>query len=169
MTRETAPKLPKAADSDPRLYRQGVGLMVFNREGRVFVGNRIDYPSENWQMPQGGIDPGETPRTTAMRELEEEIGTSKAEIIAESRVWLCYDLPSAMSRQAWGGQFRGQKLRWFALRFTGTDQDICLDAHEAEFDAWRWVGVNELPTLIVPFKRAMYEQVVMEFGRIATT
>ena len=79
--------------------------MVFNRDGRVFVGNRIDYPSDNWQMPQGGIDPGETPRATAMRELEEEIGTSKAEIIAESRVWLCYDLPSAMSRQAWGGQF----------------------------------------------------------------
>jgi putative (di)nucleoside polyphosphate hydrolase len=169
MTRDMTPNLHEAADNDSRPYRHGVGLMVLNREGRVFVGNRIDYPGDNWQMPQGGIDPGETPYTTAMREFEEEIGTSKAEIIAESRVWHCYDLPSTMSQQAWNGQFRGQKLRWFALRFTGTDQDIRLDAHEAEFNAWRWVAVDELPTLIVPFKRAMYEQLVNEFGAIAST
>jgi len=153
-------------EEDSRPYRQGVGLMIFNREGRVFVGNRIDYPSDNWQMPQGGIDPGETPRTTAMRELEEEIGTSKAEIIAESQFWHYYDLPATISRQAWAGKFRGQKLRWLAMRFTGMDQDIRLDAHEAEFNAWQWVNVDELSTLIVPFKREMYEQLVLEFGAI---
>ena len=167
MARDATPNPPASGEGERRPYRQGVGLMVFNAEGRVFVGNRIDCPSENWQMPQGGIDPGETPRVTAMRELEEEIGTRKAEIVAESRVWLCYDLPSEISRQAWGGRFRGQKLRWFALRFTGADKDIRLDAHEAEFNAWRWVDIDELPALIVLFKRAMYERLVEEFSTLA--
>ena len=168
MTLKSSSAPPKSDNDKNRPYRTGVGLMVFNSEGRVFVGNRIDYPGENWQMPQGGINPGESPRETAMRELSEEIGTDKAEIIAESPRWHCYDLPPEISRQAWNGRFRGQRLRWFALQFTGVDRDIRLDVHTAEFNAWRWVDIDKLSELIVPFKQNMYDQVVEEFRGIAT-
>jgi putative (di)nucleoside polyphosphate hydrolase len=116
-----------------------------------------------WQMPQGGIDPGETPREAAIRELCEETGTDKAEIVAESRVLHRYDLPVEVAGQMWAGRFRGQKQLWFAMRFTGEDADINLATEHPEFDAWKWVTAEELPGLIVPFKRAIYVAVLDEF------
>jgi putative (di)nucleoside polyphosphate hydrolase len=157
-------------DSDLALYRPAVGIMLLNRDGRVFVGRRIDMPAglAAWQMPQGGIDPGETPRQAALRELKEEVGTDKAEILAESRGWLHYDLPEYLRAQLggmWGGRYRGQRQKWFAMRFTGADRDIDPAATEhPEFDAWEWVASERLPELIVPFKRQLYLDVMAEFG-----
>jgi putative (di)nucleoside polyphosphate hydrolase len=146
-------------------YRRGVGIMLLDREGRVFVGRRIDTP-EAWQMPQGGIDPGESPRQAALRELAEEVGTNKAEIIAETKDWLRYDLPPGLQGNAWGGLYRGQEQKWFAMRFLGGDGDIDLATHHPEFDAWRWVTAADLAALIVPFKRSLYEAVLREFAPI---
>ena len=154
------------AEADPRPYRRGVGMMLLNDRGAVWVGRRIDTRAEAWQMPQGGIGPGETPRAAALRELAEEIGTDRAEIIAESRGWLRYDLPPALSARVWGGRYRGQEQKWFALRFLGRDSDIRLDAGTPEFSAWRWVPMACLPALIVPFKRPLYRQVVAEFASL---
>ncbi len=139
--------------------------MLFNPAGKVFVGRRFGTRYANaWQMPQGGIDEGETPGQALMRELEEETGTAKAEIIAETNDWLTYDLPEDLTGVAWSGQYRGQQQKWFALRFTGTDADIDLNADEApEFREWRWVAMEELPGLIVPFKRRLYDALVAEF------
>lgn len=138
--------------------------MLVNRAGLVFVARRIDTTEEAWQMPQGGIDAGETPAEAALRELEEETGTGKAEIIAESRGWLTYDLPEPLRDRVWRGRYRGQKQKWFLCRFTGDDSDIDLDrgAHP-EFSAWRWVEPEALPRLIVPFKRGLYRAVLAEF------
>jgi len=145
-------------------YRRGVGIMLLDRRNQVFVGNRIDAPGA-WQMPQGGIDADETPRQAAVRELAEEVGTDKAEILAETKEWLRYDLPSALIGKAWGGGYRGQEQKWFAMRFLGTDGDFDLAAHgEPEFDEWRWLPPAELPRLIVPFKRALYLAVLREFA-----
>jgi len=116
-----------------------------------------------WQMPQGGIDPGETPRQAALRELGEEVGTDKAEIIGESRVLHRYDLPVEIAGKMWGGRFRGQKQIWFAMRFAGEDIDINIATEHPEFDAWKWVAADELPGLIVPFKRAIYVAILEEF------
>lgn len=154
-------------------YRPNVGAMLFNRDGLVFVARRADIPSAEgpaggWQLPQGGIDEGEDPRVAVFRELEEEIGTRKAEVIGEHPDWLTYDLPPHLLGIAWRGRYRGQRQRWFAMRFTGEDRDIRLDldAH-AEFDAWRWVKLSELPSLAVPFKRAIYDVLAESFGRFA--
>lgn len=145
-------------------YRPAVGIMLLNGRGQVFVARRIDMAATPaWQMPQGGIDPGETPRQAAMRELAEEIGTGKAEIVAESRCWMTYDLPAPLAATVWGGRYRGQRQKWFAMRFTGCDADIDLATAHPEFDAWRWVVPEELPTLIVSFKRQVYIEVVAEF------
>ena len=149
---------------DPRPYRPCVGVMLLNTRGHVFVGNRIDMLGENWQMPQGGIDEGETPRDAALRELEEEAGTRKAEIIAESLEWFSYDLPEVVSRQRWGGRFRGQTQRWFVMRFIGEDREIRLNRHKAEFSAWRWVPMGDLERLIAPLKRGVYRRVICEFS-----
>jgi putative (di)nucleoside polyphosphate hydrolase len=116
-----------------------------------------------WQMPQGGIDPAETPRQAALRELCEEVGTNKAEIIGESRVLHRYDLPAEIAGRMWGGRFRGQKQIWFAMRFLGTDIDINIETEHPEFDAWKWVAPGEWPELIVPFKRAIYIAILAEF------
>ena len=154
-------------DSELPLYRPGVGIMLVNPEGRVFVGRRIDVPGglAAWQMPQGGIDPGETPGEAALRELHEEVGTGKVAILAESRSWLHYDLPAEMATLPWGGRYRGQRQKWFAMRFTGVDADIDPAATDhPEFDAWEWVAPGRLCELIVPFKRPLYEAVVAEFG-----
>jgi len=148
------------------LYRPAVGIMLLNREGRVFVGRRIDMPAglAAWQMPQGGIDPGETPREAAQRELEEEVGTAEAQILGESRAWLRYDVPVEIAGRMWGGRYRGQRQKWFAMRFTGEDADIDPAASEhPEFDAWEWVPPERLPELIVPFKRLLYLDVLAEF------
>jgi putative (di)nucleoside polyphosphate hydrolase len=150
---------------DP-VYRPGVGLMLINRAGQVFVGRRIDMAEVAWQMPQGGIDPGEPPRAAALRELTEEVGTDKAEIVAESKSWLRYDLPPDLAARMWGGRHRGQRQKWFALRFTGEDRDIVLDGAHPEFRDWRWVAPEELERLIVPFKRRVYRKVVAEFAPV---
>lgn len=146
-------------------YRAAVGIMLLNRRGEVFVARRIDMPPAMaaWQMPQGGIDPGETPLQAALRELEEEIGTNKAEIIGESRAWLKYDLPIELAGGIWGGCYRGQRQKWFAMRFTGDDADIDLATEHPEFDAWQWMAPACLPELIVPFKRQLYIDVLSEF------
>jgi putative (di)nucleoside polyphosphate hydrolase len=148
-------------------YRPGVGIILLNRRGQVFVGRRIDQTVESWQMPQGGIDQGETPAEAALRELWEEVGTRKAEIIREAKDWLVYDLPAHLIGVALHGKYRGQKHKWFALRFTGTDADIDLKKHEPEFAAWRWAAMDELPELIVPFKREIYLKVIAEFRDLA--
>ncbi len=145
-------------------YRSAVGIMLVNDRGQVLVARRIDIAAmPAWQMPQGGIGPGETPRQAALRELEEEIGTGNAEILAESSTWLTYDLPPVLAAKAWGGRYRGQRQKWFVMRFTGCDADIDLAGEHAEFDAWRWVALDELPELIVSFKRQLYIDVVAEF------
>ncbi len=148
-------------------YRPCAGIMLLNRDGRVFVAQRIDTPEDAWQMPQGGIDRGESPRDAAFRELGEEIGTAKAEFIAESARWLTYDWPEALAGRLWQGRFRGQRLKWFALRFTGDDRDINLNTAHPEFRAWKWVAIDELPALIIAFKRAIYHEVVAEFRHLA--
>lgn len=152
--------------AEGRPYRAGVGIMLLGHDGRVFVARRIDTPGDAWQMPQGGIEPGETPRVAALRELAEEIGTAKAEIVAESRGWLSYDLPLEVATRVWGGKYRGQRQKWFAMHFTGTDGDIRLDTTEPEFSAWKWAEPAELPRLIIPFKRALYEALLEEFREV---
>ena len=147
-------------------YRRGVGVVLFNPIGKVFVGERIDTPGA-WQMPQGGIDRDEDPWSAARRELKEEVGTDKAERLGETG-WLTYDLPPDLVDHVWRGRFRGQEQKWFAARFTGHDADIVLDDDERpEFRAWRWVGLAEIPTLIVPFKRALYHAIADAFAEYA--
>lgn len=152
-------------DAAKKPYRRGIGIMLLDSGNRIFVGRRIDTP-DAWQMPQGGIDEGENPYHAALRELLEEIGTNKAEILAETKGWLSYELPGDLHLQAWGGRYRGQMQKWFALRFLGRDADIRLDGHEPEFDAWKWVTRGELLQLIVPFKRKLYEDALAEFAPI---
>jgi putative (di)nucleoside polyphosphate hydrolase len=147
--------------------------VLFNASGLVLVARRADQPDSEgspsgWQLPQGGIDPGEDPRRAVLRELVEEIGTDRAEIIGEHPEWLTYDLPPHLVGVALKGRWRGQKQRWFALRFTGTDADIRLDLDpHPEFDAWRWTALAELPALAVPFKRGIYETLARSFARYA--
>jgi putative (di)nucleoside polyphosphate hydrolase len=141
--------------------------MLINQFGLVFVGRRIDTPGGAWQMPQGGIDDGETPRQAALRELVEEVGTDKVDIVAESRHWLDYDFPVDLAARLWQGRYRGQRQKWFVMRFTGDDRDIDLATGHPEFSAWKWVAIDELPALIVPFKRATYQQLVSEFRHLA--
>ncbi len=154
-------------------YRPNVGAVLFSASGDVFVARRADLPNAEgpaggWQLPQGGIDEREDPRDAVLRELEEEIGTGKAEIIGEHPEWLTYDLPPALIGVALKGRYRGQKQRWFALRFTGTDADIRLDLDpHPEFDAWRWVTLSELTALAVPFKRPIYAELTRSFARFA--
>lgn len=144
-------------------YRPCVGLMLLNRRGEVLVAQRVDQRGEAWQMPQGGIDAGEDPRDAAFRELREEIGTANAHVLAESETWHRYDLPPHLVPKVWGGKYRGQTQRWFALLFQGTDSDIDLEAHHPEFRNWCWVDIDRLPELIVPFKRDVYGKVISEF------
>lgn len=149
----------------PEDYRPCVGLMVLDREGRILVGQRADVPFPAWQMPQGGIDPGETPLAAALRELREEVGIppDKVELLAESRVWRCYDLPPDLRRRVWGGRYRGQAQRWFAFRFLGDDSDIRVDTEHPEFRAVKWARPGELLRTVVSFKRDVYESVLEEF------
>ncbi len=147
-----------------RPYRPGVGIFLLNAAGEVFVARRIDTRQEAWQMPQGGIDEGETPRQAVLREMAEEIGTDNAKFLAESRDWLSYDLPPELASRVWKGRYRGQKQKWFALRFLGQDSDINLETPKPEFLTWRWLPADRLPDLIVPFKRALYRDVLAEFA-----
>lgn len=145
-------------------YRPGVGIMLINREHKVFVAQRIDSPVPAWQMPQGGINEGEAPRDAALRELGEEIGTRKAEIIGESRGWLTYDLPQDLVPKVWSGRYRGQSQKWFLLRFLGGDGDIRIDTAAPEFSAWRWAAPETLAEIIIPFKQQLYREILAEFA-----
>ena len=145
-------------------YRRCAGIVLLDDAGLVFAGQRLDMPGA-WQMPQGGIDKGETAREAARRELAEEIGTDRAEVIAESAGWLTYDLPPHLLGKALKGRWRGQKQKWFAMRFTGRDGDI--DIHgvaHPEFSAWRWMAAADIMAAIVPFKRDVYAAVFREFA-----
>jgi putative (di)nucleoside polyphosphate hydrolase len=154
-------------------YRPNVGAVLFNPFGLVFVARRADLPNAEgpaggWQLPQGGIDDGEDPRIAVLRELEEEIGTSRAAVIGEHPEWLTYELPPDLLGIAWRGRYRGQRQRWFALLFEGKDEDIRLDLDpHPEFNAWRWVALSELPGLAVPFKRPIYETLTRSFAPLA--
>ena len=155
-------------------YRPCVGLMVLNVKGEVWIGRRImrpdkEAPGGSWQMPQGGIDAGEVPAAAALRELAEETGMRTARIIAESSRWHSYDLPAELVGRVWGGKFRGQTQKWFAIRFEGPDTeiDIAPPGHDPEFDKWRWAPIDDVQGLIVPFKRQVYGAVIAEFRGIA--
>jgi putative (di)nucleoside polyphosphate hydrolase len=147
-------------------YRPCVGVMLVNSDGRVFVGQRHDNPGDAWQMPQGGIDKGETVDAAAFRELWEETGVTAdlAVIAARTAEPLAYDLPVELVPRFWGGKYRGQSQTWVLMRFLGTDDHINIDGHHPEFSAWKWVGPDELVPGIVPFKRAVYARVVQELG-----
>jgi 8-oxo-dGTP pyrophosphatase MutT (NUDIX family) len=144
-------------------YRPGVGIMLLNANNDVFVGRRTKTKGKAWQMPQGGIDEGEEPCAAAFRELREEIGTCNAEILAESGSWLSYDLPAELVATARHGPWRGQRQKWFVMRFKGSDADINIMTGEPEFSAWKWVSIEQLTDLIVPFKRHVYLSVLNEF------
>jgi len=157
-------------------YRPCVGIMVLNRAGLAFIGRRIDGPehvdlSHAWQMPQGGIDPGEEPWPAALRELHEETNIRSVERLGEIAEWLNYDIPRDLIGQAWKGQYRGQTQKWFAVRFTGADSEIDIahpgGAAHPEFSAWRWEPMQNVPDLVVPFKRAVYRRVVQAFRKFA--
>ena len=150
-----------------RPYRPCVGIMLINHAGLVFVAQRIDQAVEAWQMPQGGVEADETPRQAALREQEEEIGTSRAEIIGETEDWIPYDLPRELADRVWHGRFRGQTQKWFAMRFLGADDDIDLATAEPEFDAWKWTPMSTLVDVVVSFKRENYAQVVAAFRHLA--
>jgi len=145
-------------------YRPGVGIMLFNDAGLVFVAKRIDMTSEAWQMPQGGIDEGEEPLATAQRELWEETGVTDSILLGESREWMTYDLPDELIPKIWGGRFRGQVQKWFAMKLVGGDAAINIATEHPEFSEWKWVAPQALPQLIVPFKKALYEALVEEFS-----
>ncbi|RAI45021.1 RNA pyrophosphohydrolase [Rhodoplanes roseus] len=158
-------------------YRPCVGVMVLNRDGLAFVGRRTEGPEHvdevhAWQMPQGGVDPGEDPWPAALRELWEETSIRSVEKLGEVPEWLAYDIPRDIVGQAWKGKYRGQTQKWYALRFTGDEREIDVaapggGAHEPEFAEWRWEKLENLPGLIIPFKRPVYERVVSEFAKFA--
>ena len=161
-------------------YRPCVGIALFNRAGLVWIGCRSDVDAQGegegswWQMPQGGLDEGEDPYAAALRELYEETSVRNASLIREAPGWFTYDLPAELVPTSWGGRYRGQKQKWFALRFEGEESEIDVlhpggGKHSAEFSAWRWEKLDRLPALIVPFKRKVYEQVVAAFADTGTT
>jgi putative (di)nucleoside polyphosphate hydrolase len=159
-----AKKLSKKQDLP---YRLGVGVVLLNAANQVFVAKRIDTPGDAWQLPQGGIDKDEDPRQAVFRELKEEIGTDHVELIEESADWLTYDLPKDLRKMAWKGRYRGQKQKWYALRFLGIDSDIDLSADKhPEFSDWKWADFDTLPDLIVPFKRDLYQDIVATFQHL---
>lgn len=148
-------------------YRRGVGIVLFNNLGHVFVAKRIDMTSEAWQMPQGGIDGTENPEEAARRELKEETGITSVRVLAHSKNWLKYDLPAELIPRLWNGQYCGQEQLWFAMRFEGPDSEINIATNDPEFTHWRWVALADVPGMIVPFKRDLYHQLVQEFGHLA--
>ncbi len=159
-------------------YRPCVGIALFNRAGLVFTGRRANKalrehvsPGHEWQMPQGGIDENEDPLKAAFRELQEETSVTTVSLIAEAPGWLTYELPDDIAKEAWRGRYRGQRQKWFAFRFEGEESEINIlspaGGHKAEFDAWRWERLTNLPELIIPFKRPVYEGVVAAFAHIS--
>lgn len=157
----------KLIDPSSLPYRPCVGICLFNKRGEVFVARRIDTDLEAWQLPQGGIDEGETPETALFRELGEEVGTQNAKIIGEHPGWLAYDLPVDLIGKVWKGRYRGQTQKWYALKFLGKDDEIQIETQHPEFSAWHWSPLGDIPDLIVPFKRDLYLEIVRTFTPIA--
>ncbi len=155
----------RAIDIESLPYRSNVGIMVINTDGYAFAAQRINNHSDAWQMPQGGIDPGEDPRVAAFRELEEETGISPdmVTILAESVDWIPYELPADLIPKLWNGKYRGQLQKWFLMRFLGEDTDINIETEEPEFSSWKWIVPSALPDAIVPFKRDVYVAVLDAF------
>ena len=147
-----------------RPYRPCVGIFLINDEGLIFAGKRIDNRAEAWQMPQGGIDEGEDAVTACFREMAEEIGTDKAELVAQHPEWLDYDIPEALANKLWNGAYKGQTQKWILLRYTGTDADINIQTDIPEFESWQWMAPDELVKLAVPFKKDVYRALMTEFG-----
>lgn len=145
-------------------YRPGVGLMIVNKDLKVFVGKRIDSRNESWQMPQGGIDPGEPFYDAVKREMFEEIGTNNGDILAETKEWYKYDIPMYLVPKLWDGKYRGQQQKWFLIEYKGTDEDINLSVNDhPEFMEWKWSKMEELSEIVVPFKKDLYINVIAEF------
>ena len=157
---------PRSTNKNEK-YRKGVGIMLLNSSGAVLVARRSNPAEEGWQMPQGGIDDREDPRAAAFRELKEEIGTDNAEIIEEGRDWLHYDFPEEVRLRTRNGRWIGQRQKWFVMRFKGDDSEIDLRTSHPEFANWKWVGVQELPSLVVSFKRQVHLDLLSEFGTLA--
>lgn len=156
------------APKDPKHYRPNVGLALFHREGLVFLGKRAGTEGPyQWQMPQGGVDRGESASEAAFRELEEEIGVKRAhaELLEETADWLYYDFPTDVRKKLSRGRYRGQRQKWFAFRFKGRDSDIKLDTHTPEFSDWRWAPLETAPDLVIPFKRDIYQEIAQRFKR----
>lgn len=149
-----------------RPFRPCVGIMLINSVNQIFVGQRLDNHGDSWQMPQGGIDHGETPLEAGLREMHEEIGTNKAQLLREHPEWLSYSIPEGLANQLWGGKYRGQTQKWLAFRFTGDNADINIDTQHPEFRQWRWSSVTSLHQLAVPFKRQVYGKIIEDFRDI---
>ena len=151
--------------SNPKDYRPNVGMMIINQKKEIFVGKRIDHPSNFWQMPQGGIDAQEIPSIAALREMEEEVGIkkNKVDLLAESKDWYYYSIPSDLAKTLWKGKYKGQRQKWFLYKFKGTEKDINIHTEHPEFSDYKWVTKDFLVPNIVPFKKKIYEKLLLEF------
>ncbi|HJK86573.1 MAG TPA: RNA pyrophosphohydrolase [Candidatus Megaira endosymbiont of Nemacystus decipiens] len=145
-------------------FRPGVGMMIINKENRIFVGKRLNTKDNAWQMPQGGIDLGETPSVAAIREMKEEIGSDNCKIIAESKNWYSYRIPEFLVPKLWGGKFCGQKQKWFLIRFLGSDEDININTECPEFEEWKWIDAKDLLQDVIQFKIVLYKRIIEEFS-----
>ena len=151
--------------SNPKNYRPNVGMMIINQKKEIFVGKRIDHPSNFWQMPQGGIDAQEIPSIAALREMEEEVGIKKnnVDLLTESKDWYYYSIPSDLAKTLWKGKYKGQRQKWFLYKFKGTDKDVNIHTEHPEFSDYKWVTKDFLVPNIVPFKKKIYEKLLLEF------
>ena len=152
--------------SNPKDYRPNVGMMIINQKKEIFVGKRIDHPSNFWQMPQGGIDAQEIPSIAALREMDEEVGIkkNKVDLLTESKDWYYYSIPSDLAKTLWKGKYKGQRQKWFLYKFKGTEKDINIHTEHPEFSDYKWVTKDFLVPNIVPFKKIIYEKLLIEFG-----